>query len=132
MDYLETPTYYLVRRTDVGTTWGIFELWMTGTYRGPFTTREDAIEREGLIAKEMGWSLTLLDYSVEHVRDFMLASHIEALEGMLQASGCYQNLEGDVVWRREWPWVAKALEVYKQATGLDAPDSTSWFTPITR
>ena len=130
IDFVETPTYYLVRRTDVslremvdrvgwvagdalGTTWGIYELWATGVYRGPFNTREEAIEREELIAKEYEWTLTLLEENGDAL--------LEGLVGMLEASGCYQDLEGNVVWRREWPRVAKALEVYKQVTGREAP-----------
>ena len=61
MDYIGHPIYYLVDRTGVGDTWGVYELWIGGMYRGPFRTKEDAIKREELLAREAGWKLTRLE-----------------------------------------------------------------------
>ncbi len=65
---------YLVGINEVGT-WGIEELWITprpaddfsrraslvGTYRGPFRTKEEAIEREEAIGKENEWDLVRME-----------------------------------------------------------------------
>ena len=52
---------YLVGKNDAGT-WGVEELWIiNGHYRGPFRTKEIAIEREEAIGAESGWDLVRVE-----------------------------------------------------------------------